>query len=203
MYQRVMHRQLNLVIIPSTEPLTVNEAKAHLRVENDTEDDYIAALIETARAHLDGRDGWLSRALMTQTWDYTLDAFPMEEWICLPLPPVQSITSITYKDVNGNAQTFNASNYSLSADKHWKPRVHLAATASWPGTWNAPEAVTIRTINGYGGTVEDVPAPIKQALLLLIGHWYENRETVTLDGVPQEMPLAVEALLEPYMVTAF
>jgi uncharacterized phiE125 gp8 family phage protein len=203
MRDRVMYRNLSLVTAPEAEPVSLADAKVHLRVTTGDEDSLIDALIHAARELLDGRDGWLNRTLVTQTWDYTLDAFPVEDWIPLPLPPVQEVTAITYEDINGNLQTFGSSNYSLSADKEWAPRVLLAANASWPATWDEPEAVTIRMVNGYGDAAEDVPAPIRQAMLLLIGHWYENRETINIGNITSSLPFAVEALLTPYMVTAF
>lgn len=202
MYDRVMHGNLAIVTAPTTEPLLVAEAKDHLRVIVSDEDDYIEGLIQSARTYLDGRDGVLGRALITQTWDYTLDEFPARQWIPLPLPPIQSIVSIKYRDAAGTLQTFGASNYSLSADKQWRPRVILAAGASWPGTWGEPEAVVIQTTNGYGNAV-DVPIPLRQALLLILGHLYENREPVNIGNIVTPLPLSVDALLAPYMVTAF
>lgn len=201
MRDRVIYRNLTLVAAPvAGDALSLEDAKHHLRVTWDDENARIEALIQAATAYLDGRDGILGRALMTQTWEYTVDAFPVCDAIELPLPPVQSITSITYRDVNGNPATFSASDYSLSDDKQWRPRILLAAGASWPGTDGEPEAVTIRAVHGYGDALESVPMPIRQAMLLLIGHWYVSREAV---NISTELPLSAEALLAPYMLTTF
>jgi len=192
---------LSLVTPPIVDPLTLDEAKHHLHVTWDEENDVIETLIDAARAHIDGRDGWLGRALTTQTWDYTLPAFPAEDCIRLQLPPVQSIESIKYRDGNGTLQTFGSSNYELGADKHWRPEVRLVYGASWPATRDQADAVIIQTKNGYGDAAESIPQPIRQALLLLIGHLYLNREP--LGDVTTEMPYAVEALLQPFAITAF
>lgn len=197
MYSRVIHGNLSLFLGPTQDPATVAEAKDQSRVLHDTEDHVIEANIQAATAHLDGRDGILGRALMPQTWDYLLPCFPSEEGILLPLAPVQSITSITYKDSNGNPQTFGASNYALGPDKDWQPAVYLAPTQSWPSTYDVPDAVTIRAVYGYAL----VPMPIRQAILLLAAHLFEHREA--LGESLEELPFGVRALLEPFMRTSF
>jgi len=207
MYERVtddrlIWRNLTLITAPADHPMTVTEAKDHLRVTVADEDDRIESIMQAAIAYLDGREGILGRALAPQTWEYTLDRFPVCSWIDLPLPPVQSITSIVYKDVSGNPQTWGGGNYSLGADKHWRPRIIRAPNVSWPGTWGEPEAVTIRAIHGYASGA-DVPEPIRQALLLLIGHWFDNREAVLTGTISKEIEFGVEALVAPYMLTSF
>jgi len=206
MYERVadgglIYRNLSLITAPG-HPLTVVEAKEHLRVTWSEEDERIESLIAAAMAYLDGRDGILGRALAPQTWEYTLDRFPVCSWIGLPLPPVQSITSITYRDASGAPVVWGAGNYSLGADKHWCPRIIRAPGVSWPGTWSEPEAVTIRAVHGYESPA-DVPEPLRQAMLLLIGHWFANREVVLTGTISKEIEFAVEALCAPYMITAF
>lgn len=190
---------LTLFTAPSVEPITLQEAKDHLRVDGTTDDALISALIQAARQHIDGRDGWLGRALMTQTWDYTLDEFPDTDYIPLPLAPVQSITSITYTDTNGTSQTFSSGNYALGADLDWSPRVNLGYDKSWPSTRTIPDAVTVRFVAGYANAAS-VPAPIKAALLMMIGHLYEHRESVA-DKELSEVPMAVQSLLMPYRRT--
>jgi len=189
---------LELVTAPTVEPVSLQEAKDHLRVDNDVEDALIEALIAAARQHLDGRDGWLGRQLMTATWDLTLNDFPGPDFIRLPLPPIQSITSITYVDTAGASQTFEASKYSLSADKHWRPRVDLAHNESWPSTRNQRDAVTVRFIAGYG-VQRDLPAPIRAAMLLMVGNLFENREEINIGNIVNLIPTAA-ALLTPYRV---
>jgi len=193
---------LELVTAPAVEPLSLVEARDHIRASECTdgiEDAAIEGLIAAAREVLDGRDGYLGRQMITATWDLFLDEFPVVDFIRLPLPPIQSITSISYVDVDGNTQTFDASNYALSADKTWRPRVDLAYNSSWPGTRDIRDAVTIRFVAGYGLQAA-VPAPLRQAMLLLIGNWYENREHTVIGTIVSELPMGVNALLSPYRV---
>jgi uncharacterized phiE125 gp8 family phage protein len=197
--RHVIYGNLVLVLGPAGDPVSVPEAKDQSRVLVDLEDHLLESYIESATGHMDGRDGILNRALMTQTWDYMLPYFPVESCLMLPLAPVQSITSITYKDTNGAPQTFSGSNYSLSADKHHQPKVHLGPTASWPATQAVPDAVTIRAVYGY----TKVPEPIRQAIVLLAAHFFENREGVLVGEIAVELPFGIRALLEPYMRASF
>lgn len=184
---------LKLITAPTAEPVTLQEAKDHLRVDSTDDDALISAIITAARQHLDGRDGILSRALMPQTWDYSIDRFPDGDTITLPLAPVQSVTSVKYVDPDGAQQTFSSDNYALGADLDWSPRVILGWGKRWPSVRAVPEAVTVRVVAGYAS----VPRPICQALLLLIGHWHEHREAV-MEGTFREVPTTVSALLTPY-----
>ena len=184
---------LTLVTAPTVEPVTLAEAKTHLRVDGTDDDTLISALITAAREHVDGRDGWLGRALCTQTWDCHYDVFPDDGLLYLPVAPVQSVTSVKYVDPDGVQQTFSSANYALGADLDWSPRVILGWDKSWPSVRAVPEAVTVRVVAGYAS----VPRPICQALLLLIGHWHEHREAV-MEGTFREVPTTVSALLTPY-----
>ena len=188
---------LNLITAPTVEPITLQETKDHLRVDHSDDDSLISPLITAARMHFDGRDGILGRCLITQTWDYTINRFPVDDCIRLPLAPVASITSITYTDSAGASQTFDSGSYSLNSDLDWLPRIDLGYEKTWSDTRDIPDAVTIRFVAGYGFPA-DVPDPIKQAMLLLIGHWYENREEVVLGVTPAIVPQAAKALIAPY-----
>ena len=181
------------VTAPTIEPVTLQEVKDHLRVDGTDDDALISALITAAREHVDGRDGWLGRALCTQTWDCHYDVFPDDGLLYLPVAPVQSVTSVKYIDPDGVQQTFSSANYALGADLDWSPRVILGWDKSWPSIRAVPEAVTVRVVAGYAS----VPRPICQALLLLIGHWHEHREAV-MEGTFREVPTTVSALLTPY-----
>ena len=181
------------VTAPTIEPVTLQEVKDHLRVDGTDDDALISALITAAREHVDGRDGWLGRALCTQTWDCHYDVFPDDGLLYLPVAPVQSVTSVKYVDPDGAQQTFSSANYALGADLDWSPRVILGWDKSWPSIRAVPEAVTVRVVAGYAS----VPRPICQALLLLIGHWHEHREAV-MEGTFREVPTTVSALLTPY-----
>ena len=162
-----------LITAPTEEPVTVAEAKAHLRVYFDDDDTLIGNQIAAARQDLEKR--LLNSALVTQTWDYYLDAFPTTNTMKLPLPPLQSVTSITYTDQDGNSSTFSSGSYTVDAIS--KPgRIVLNAGESWPSdTLQVVNGVVVRFVAGYGAATA-VPQAIKQGLMLLLGDMYEIRE---------------------------
>lgn len=172
------------------------DAKRHCRVEHDEENALITSLVAAATSHLDGWDGVLrGRALGTQTWRQDFTCFA--DRISLPLAPVQSVTSIKYYDFDGVLQTVAPADYALFEDA-LSPYVCLASGASWPASVQSRvNAVQIVFLAGYVD-VGKVPDPIKQAILLLVGHWYENREAVNVGNITTELPMAVAALIAPY-----
>lgn len=190
----------NLVTAPTLEPLTLAEAKAHLRVEVPDDDALIATLILVAREWVEGQT---HRALMTQTWDFLFDYdWPMRAGrVCLrlPLAPVQSIVSVTYVDEGGVTRTLSASPtlYRLTHGAE-QPRVVPAYDAVWPCVRDDGEVITVRAVCGYGAGQGDVPQPLRLAMRILIGHWYENREALIIGTIVAEAPLAVESLIAPY-----
>lgn len=187
---------LSLITAPTAEPVTLAEAKSHLRVDSADDDTLITALIAAARLHLDGKDGWLGRALVTQTWDLLLDDF--QGVIRLPLAPVQSITSVTYLDTAGVLQTLAASKY--RTDLVTEPaRITEEFGMVWPSTYGVVNAVTIRFVAGYGAPGA-VPEAIKLGLKALIAHFYEQREPVLIGGGAVEIQLHLERILMPYRV---
>jgi uncharacterized phiE125 gp8 family phage protein len=191
---------LVLVTGPTEEPVSTAEAKAHLRVDGSDDDSYIAALITTARMHV---EAILRRALITQTWKLVLDSWP-DEVLKLPKPPLASVSSVTYLDENGESQTFSPDDYIV--DTASEPgRLTLAKDASWPSEELYPlGAVNIQYVAGYADA-DAVPQAYKQAMLLLIGHFYENREAVVAaqGANVQELPMAVMSLLMPTRVLTF
>lgn len=183
---------LKLVTGPAVEPVTLSEAKLHCRVDISDDDALIGTLIAAARRYVEGVS---RRALITQTWDLALDTWP-DSPFKVPRPPLQSITSITYLDDTGAAGTVAASNYVV--DTYSEPgRVALSSSGSWPGvTLYAVAGVRVRFVAGYGAAGSAVPQEFRQAILLLVEHWYEQREPVSLSGaMPKEVPFGVEALL--------
>lgn len=154
---------------------------------NTTVDPTLTALITTARMYC---ENFLFRRLFTQTWDMTLDRFP--DVIRVPYPPLVSVTSITYVDSAGNTQTLSASSYGVDVQRE-PGRIYLAYAQVWPTIRDIQAAVTVRYVAGYA-SIALIPAPIKHAMKMLIGHWYENREAVGSDRIA-EVPLAVKNLL--------
>ncbi|MDF3024809.1 MAG: hypothetical protein K0R10_2170 [Alphaproteobacteria bacterium] len=178
---------------PATEPVSLAEAKAHLRVTSDDEDTLISALIVAAREAAEHETG---RSLITQTWEKTLDVFPAD--IRLDYPPVQSVTSIKFLDENGDEQTLSASSYKLDNASDSGPGwIKIATGLAWPSTYPEINAVRVRYVAGWTSAAE-VPQSIKQWMLLNIGHWYENREA-TSEAKREPLPF-IGGLLGRYWI---
>src|SRR5262245_62028604 len=152
---------LSLVTPPAVEPVTLADLKAHLRITTSDEDALLTSYLRAARQYIDGKDGIWNRALITQTWDWTLDAFPTSsaESLRVPLPPLQSVTSVQYLDVNGVTQTWPSANYTIDTktEPGW---IAPAFGQSYPAALIAFNAVTVRFVAGYGPTGADVPEPL-------------------------------------------
>lgn len=175
-------------------PLSLDEVVQHTRVTNTDDDSYLLALIAAATEHV---ESFLKRALINRTYQLTLDdGFP--GWFELPKPPLVSVSSITYIDADGDSQTLPTSVYTVDANAE-HGRIVLAYEKSWPSTRDIINNVTVNFIAGYGEDTDDVPMPVKQAMLLLIDHWFEHRSAVSELRL-QETPLAVTNLLWPYRV---
>lgn len=161
-----------LVAWDCDEPLTLAEAKAHLRVDFAEDDALITALISAAREHA---ENYICAPIRCRTEQQQTMGFPVG---CYHLPHLSAVVGITY-----GAETFT--DFVVLGD---------TVTGNWPCT---SEVVTIEYTAGFE-TVSDVPAVIKQALLLTIGHLYENREAVIVGTTAVEVPMGTLALLHPY-----
>lgn len=182
-----------VITAPAVEPITLAEAQVHLRVDSSDEDDDIEARIIAARIQCENIS---HRAFVTQTLEVTLDQWPCGDVIQLPRPPLASITSITYIDSDGNSTVMSSSLY--FADTASEPgRLALKYGQSWPTVTLRPYAgIAIRYVAGYG-LAASVPENYKQAVKLMLGHLYENRESVVVaQGVNiQTLPMGLDALL--------
>lgn len=178
-----------LVKAPATLPVTLEQAKTHCRVDGTDEDEFISSLIAAATGYLDGWSGILGRCLVTQTWRQDFDR--LERELRLPMPAA-SIVSITYVDATGLASTFKVPTHALKADELGS-FVDIECTGLPAPAANTRVGVTFVA----GSAPEEVAAPIRQALLLLVGHWYANREAVAQTTF-KELPMAVSSLLAPY-----
>src|SRR5262245_32745258 len=194
---------LRLITAPTVEPLTLAETKQHLRVDHDDDDDLIAAYIAAAVSYCDGEYGFLGRALVTQTWELVLDNFPLHE-IKIPLPPLQSVESIKYDDSAGDEQVVATDSYWVDAAS--EPGWIVPATAGWPtAVLDAVNSVRVRFVAGYDPTTDsppdyraNVPRAVKQAMLLQVGQFYQQREDVVIGVNAVRLSWGAEALLRPF-----
>jgi uncharacterized phiE125 gp8 family phage protein len=181
---------LQLVTPPASEPLTLTEAKEHLRIETTAEDTFITGLIQAAREWC---EEYQNRAYITQTWDLSLDKFP-GSLFRLPKPPLQSIASFKYYDKGGTEHVFDAADYEVDISS-FMGRISLAYGKSWPSVTLRPmNGVVIQFVAGYGAAGSDVPERIRIAIKQLLGHLYENREATNIKEL-SEVPFAIYTLL--------
>ena len=170
--------------------LSTADAKAHLKVEHTAEDDLIAAYVAAAAGLLDGAEGELGLALITQEWEQSFDCFPACNRFRLPLGPLQQVDEIRYYDPDGVEQSFTSF---VAVTDAMGPLVVLDEGATWPATAVRPDAVTVAWTCGFGDDEIDVPTPIVQAARLLIADWHLHRENV--GAFTGELPFAVRNLL--------
>ncbi len=194
----------SIATAPTAYPVTLQQAKTHLRIDDDqiADDALVIGLIAAATEYA---ETFTRRAIMTQTWDAFMDYFPQGDSFRLAYPPLQSVASITYTDTNGDSQTFASSKYIV--DNKSKPaRIALAYQQDWPVTREIANVITVRFVAGYGNDPADVPEGIRLAIMLMIGHWYENREAIVAmpSGMTfQEAPEGAKALLWNHRVLEF
>jgi Phage gp6-like head-tail connector protein len=223
---------VQIVTQPALEPVSLDEAKVHLRVIDSADDDLIANLISTARIHA---ETICRRALISQQWKMAADRFPSpmagklneywlgQQWglagmggvsqffpsdrsgygILLPFSPLISVDSIKYIDTTGTQQTLALAAYSV--DTYSEPaRIMNAYGYAWPSTRQQINAVEVTFTCGYGTAPSSVPAGIRHWILMMTATMYENREAVAILGKGKvEILPFVEGLLDPYRVQTF
>lgn len=193
-----LKRALELVTAPAEEPLSLDEARNHARVDLPDDDAWLARAITAARKWSEERSG---RAFVTQTWRLWLNRFPTagdEEglFILVPKPRLQSVSSVKYLDAAGDLQTLDAGEYVVESRR--EPGLVVPGYGkSWPAVREVPgaiDAVQVEYVAGYG-TASQVDERAKQAILMLMAHWYRNRETVAIGAVSGEIEMSVSSLL--------
>lgn len=194
--------KLKVITESAIEPITLHEARLHLRLDTfdspptHVDDPLIEVLITVARQ---AAENYLGQSITQKTYELALDEFPVRE-ISLGLWPVNSVDSITYEE-DGQTQTVDAADYIF--DSFAKPG-QVLPKESWTSVKAVTNGVKITFTAGYTDSFSPNPYPlpkaIKQAMLLTIGHLYENRESVVA-GQMIEMPLGMTALLTPYRIS--
>jgi len=186
------YRSIRRITDPVVEPVTVAEAKAHLRVDVDFTDDdlYIQSLISAARMHVETVS---DRTLIRSQWQIKFDVFPSWD-IELPHPPIMpDAVSVSYVPSDAASQPVPFTNFRTDRDS--TPAVIRPQwNGSWPSARGAENDVTVTYWSGYGDSGQSVPAPARHCILLLVGHWYSTREAVVLGGM-NPVPMAVDILM--------
>lgn len=185
------YESLTRTMPPTVEPVTLADAKGHLRVDTDTDDGYILGLIAAAREWC---EAYLDRTLIHTQWTMRLEAFPSDdEAVSLPRPPVavaagNTAVSVSYTLSGGSTAALSTASYSVN---RYKTPGEVTAD-SWPIT---DGEATVTWWAGYGAAPSDVPATIRHAMLMLIGTWYERRASADSAG-GSEVPFGVRSLLD-------
>lgn len=188
---------LNQTSAPSVEPISTTEAKSHLRVDTSDDDTLIASYIKSARHYI---ENYINRQIIQATWVLKRRGFVDE--LYLPRGPLSSVSSIQYVDADGATQTLAGTVYTVDADSN-PGRIVLAYGKSWPTVRDQINNVTITFVAGYGTATTDVPEPLRQAMRLLVAHFYETREPYIIGTILSAVPFAVESLLWQYKVVEY
>jgi uncharacterized phiE125 gp8 family phage protein len=189
-----MSDSMILITAPTVEPVTLEDAKEQLSIQDELQDVNITRRIKEARQWT---EEFMGRSLITQTWEMAFNTWPKE--MRLRRMPVASITSIKYIDAAGVEQTVSSADYTLDTYAPFHT-VRLAYNTTWPSHQDIVNAIKVRYEAGYGSVGTLVPGPIREAILLAVGHW-TRYQAVAESGVSiTRIPFAVENLLSPYRV---
>lgn len=182
---------------PTVEPVTLAEAKSHLRIDITDDDTDITALIVAAREYIETQ---LNKQLITATYTWRIDTFPLGvKPFVIPYPafPLQTVTSINYIDVDGDSQLLATSVYNVNTDDE-PAEITLKFDQTWPDIRTQDNAVTLVLVAGFGDAASDVPESLEVAIKLLVGHFYENREATVSGTILRPIPLGVKSILTAY-----
>ncbi|MEJ1157997.1 head-tail connector protein [Prosthecomicrobium sp. N25] len=181
-----------LITPPAAEPVTLAEAKAHLRVDVADDDAAIAALVAAARRHVESLTGL---KLIDQVWRLYRDGWPADGLVPIPLFPVSAIGPVVVYDAAGTPATLAPAAYRLDTRSR-PPRLRLEAGAAGPGI--GLNGIEIDVTAGFGASAAAVPAGLRQAVLMLTARWYEDRDGAALGVVAPEAADRLSDLLAPF-----
>lgn len=178
---------------PAVEPLSLAEAKAHLRVDGGDEDTLITSLVTAARVHVETTT---RRALINQSWTLLLDDWPPEGRVELPLAPLISIGDIEVLNEDSVPETLDPLTYEVADGL--PPRILRRRGHVWPRPGLLTGGIQIDITVGHGLLATDVPEPLRQAVRLLLAQWFEHREPVVVGDNTSNVSGMVTSLLAPY-----
>jgi uncharacterized phiE125 gp8 family phage protein len=186
------HDALELLEAPATTPVSLAEVRRQLRIEHEDDDLLLVRLINVAVAYTDVK-GALGHAMISQKWGQWVTSTP-EQAVKLTLGPVISVDAVKYYDTDGNLQTDTLSNYEIYGTQFAKT-IGPKESFNWPVAEDRSDAIRIEYTIGYGTSASDVPDTLRHAMMMLIGHWYENRETTMMDEL-SNIPYGFDALMD-------
>ncbi len=178
---------------PAIEPVTLAEAKAHLRIDTASEDALIASIILTSRLHIETA---LGLGLINQTWMMVLDRWPGGGAVDIPIAPLQAVTAVRVRNSAGTAIAVSPTNYLVDIVSKPPRLVWNNSAPTFPGV--PVNGIEIDLSVGFGAASASVPGPLKHAILMLTAHWYEHRDPVEIGSSSADIPDAVSDLIAPF-----
>lgn len=178
-------RSLKRTVAATSTPLELNDALAHLRIDSgDPDAQLVRSYLEAVTDAVENR---LGRALMSSTWRATFDEWPEDRLLPLPMAaPLTSVTSVQYVDTSGTVQTWSTGSYTVRTDD-----VPGAIALNWGETWPTvryePGTIRVTYVAGHSAA-EDVPALVRQGIMVGVANFYENRESVVVGTSAARIP---------------
>jgi uncharacterized phiE125 gp8 family phage protein len=190
-----------IVTAPTKEPISRALFKEHARISITDDDDYIDNLIQAVRRQV---EQITNRALITQTWKLYLNDWPQGDYIKLPYPPLQTVTSVKYRESDYTESTMDSGDYRVLTNVE-PGQVALDYGAVWPSETliGNEESIYIEYTCGFGDERLDVPDDIRHACLMLCAHYYEMREPTVIGTILTPVPMTVDRLLADHRRSRF
>lgn len=186
---------LRRVTGPSVSPVTLAECKRDLRILSTDHDMLIAELIAAAVAHVDGPEGVLGHALISQTWRVTRPRW--SDHMHLPFAPVQRVVALRYYDAANVQRTFAPANYALHGDNQ-RAWIEVLSATNPPSIYDRDDAVSIEFVAGYGAAASDVPAGIRHLIRILVAHWFEHPTPYVIGSMTSPISHSYDMLVATY-----
>jgi uncharacterized phiE125 gp8 family phage protein len=180
-----------LITAPALEPVTLEEVKAHLRLDGEDDDAWLTQAIASARRQV---ESVTRRVLIEQEWRLWLDAWPDDGVLRIPVVPLIAVDAVTVYDAGGEPHVVDPETYAV--DKASAPARLRFETPPAPG--QALNGIEIDLTAGYGDERGDVPSPLRHAILILVAHWYEYRGLA--EAAEATTPAGFAALVAPYRI---
>jgi uncharacterized phiE125 gp8 family phage protein len=184
-----------LISGPALEPVSLADAKAHLRLDGDDDDGFVTAAIVAARVHV---EALTRRMLIEQDWRVYLDDWPRKRIVTIPVAPLIAVAAVTVYDADGNPVVVDPDDYEV--DPISVPGRLIVATPMPKAVGRAVNGIEIDVTAGYGASSVDVPSPLRQAVMILVAHWYEHRGPAGHDLAGDVPPHGFHVLIAPYRI---
>lgn len=179
---------------PAVEPISLEETKSFMRIDGSDDDILINSLIAAARIYIETTMGLI---MISESWSYYIDKWPNKSVIYMPLSPIISVDEIRIHSSPSSYETLEAEHYQADIYSN-HPRIKILNTPSTTPLASSLNQIEIQITAGFGDQISDVPSDLKQAMLMLVTHWFEKREPIGYGGTFVKVPVAIEAILSNY-----